>query len=174
MRRRWRRSDIDRRESTTRPQQLTSPRPAAHSVCHSKSNPKVKHHRGNLSCLSLKISNYFFKQHLSPLPNHSENHAPWSSFRFYNFCKRLPCLLTGKEWACTKIIRLSPCRKWPNTQENGCWLPQSDHIHRRYPFPDQEWGIIGQASVLHSWQRVMFFLKSCWLTQKSSFSSCKI
>ena len=22
----------------------------------------------------------------------------------------------------------SPCRKWPNTQTNGCWLPPSDHI----------------------------------------------
>ena len=32
----------------------------------------------------------FFKQHLSPLPNHSENHnAPWSPFSFNNFCKRL-------------------------------------------------------------------------------------
>ena len=34
------------------------------------------------------------------------------------------CLLTGQEQACTRITRLfgwlSPCRKWPNTQENGC------------------------------------------------------
>ena len=127
----------------------------------------------SLACHSKSLI-FFSKQHLSPLPNHSENHAPWSSFSFYNFCKRLPCLLTGKEWACTKIIWLTPCQKWPYTHENGCWLPQSDHIHRQYPFPDQEWGMIGRASVLHSWQWVLFFLKSCWITQKSSFSSCKI
>ena len=37
------------------------------------------------------------------------------------------CLLTGQEQACTRItwlfgcsfVRLSPRRKWPNTQENG-------------------------------------------------------
>ena len=39
------------------------------------------------------------------------------------------------------VVRLfgwfSPCRKRPNTRENGCWLPQSDHIQRWYTFPDQ-------------------------------------
>ena len=35
------------------------------------------------------------------------------------------------------FVWLSPYRKWPYTQENGCWLPHSDHIHRWYPFPDQ-------------------------------------
>ena len=48
----------------------------------------------------------------------------------------------------------SPCRKWPNTQENGYWLPPSDHIHS---WPDQERGIISQASLLHSWHWVLFF-----------------
>ena len=56
------------------------------------------------------------------------------------------CLLTGQEQACFRITRLfvcffcwlsSPCQKWPNTQENGCWLPHSDHIHSWNPFPDQ-------------------------------------
>ena len=50
-------------------------------------------------------------------------------------CKRLPSH-TGQEHACTRITRLfgysvvcsSPCRKWPNTEENGCWVPPSDHI----------------------------------------------
>ena len=43
--------------------------------------------------------------------------------------------------ACTRITELvgwlvvlvSPCRKWPNTQEDGCWLPHSDHIHIHIP-----------------------------------------
>ena len=56
------------------------------------------------------------------------------------------CSPTGQEQACTRIIWLfgcslvclmSPCRKWPNTQENGCWQPPSDHIHSWNPFPDQ-------------------------------------
>ena len=32
---------------------------------------------------------------------------------------------------------LFPCRKWPNTLENGCWLPPSDHIHSWNLFLDQ-------------------------------------
>ena len=27
------------------------------------------------------------------------------------------------------FVRVSPCRKWPTTLENGCWLPPSYHIH---------------------------------------------
>ena len=46
-------------------------------------------------------------------------------------CKRLPSH-TVQEQACTRITRLVgclwPCPKWPNTQENCCWLPPSDHI----------------------------------------------
>ena len=49
------------------------------------------------------------------------------------------CLLTCQEQACTRItrlfVRLPPCQKWPYTQENGCWLPPSDHIHIWNPFP---------------------------------------
>ena len=37
------------------------------------------------------------------------------------------------------------------TQENDCWLSHSDHLYRWYPTPDQQWGKIGQASLLHSW-----------------------
>ena len=54
--------------------------------------------------------------------------TPW-------FCKRL-----SSHWSraglCRIDVWLSPCRIRPNTQENDCWLPQSDHIHRRYSFPD--------------------------------------
>ena len=54
------------------------------------------------------------------------------------------CLLTGQEQACTRITRLvgrlSPCRKWPNTQKNGCWVC---------------W--LRQASLLHSWQWFLFY-----------------
>ena len=43
------------------------------------------------------------------------------------------CLLTGQEQACTRITRLvgrlSPCRKWPNTQKKGCWLRQDSLLH---------------------------------------------
>ena len=48
------------------------------------------------------------------------------------------CGPTGQEQACTRIIWLfgcsfvcsmSPCRKWPNIQDYGCWLPSGDHIH---------------------------------------------
>ena len=52
------------------------------------------------------------------------------------------------------FVRLSPCRKWPNTQENGFWLPPSDHIQSETLFQsrkDQERGIIGPlgpASIL--------------------------
>ena len=54
------------------------------------------------------------------------------------------CSPTGQEQAFTWIIRLfccsfvcsmSPRRKWPNTQENGCWLPPSHHIHSWNHFP---------------------------------------
>ena len=35
------------------------------------------------------------------------------------------------------VVCSSPCRKWSNAQQNGFWLPHSDHIHGWYPFPDQ-------------------------------------
>ena len=54
------------------------------------------------------------------------------------------------------FVQVSPCRKLPNTQENSCWAPLSAHIHRWHPFPDQERGIIGPASLLHSWHWVLF------------------
>ena len=61
------------------------------------------------------------------------------------------------------VVRLfvcsSPCRKWPNTQENGCCLPPSDHIQSKILFQtkqDQERGMNGPASLLHSWHWVLF------------------
>ena len=58
---------------------------------------------------------------------------------------------------------------WANTQENSFWLPHSDHIHMYmwHPYPDQEWGIIGQATLLHSWHWVFFriFLKGICLSR---------
>ena len=82
-------------------------------------------------------------------------------------CKRLPSH-TGQGQACTRITRLvgcsfvclSPCRKWPNTQKNGCWLPPSDHIQSKTLFQtrqDQEKGMNGPASLLHSWRWVLLF-----------------
>jgi len=53
-----------------------------------------------------------------------------------------------------------PCRKWPNTQENGCCLPPSDHIQSKILFQtkqDQERGMNGPASLLHSWHWVLFW-----------------
>ena len=79
----------------------------------------------------------------------------WDFLRgFWNNCKRLP-----SHWSRWSFGWSSPCRKRPNTQENGCSLSQSDHIPRWYPFPDQEWGIIGQTSLLHNWHRVLFLLR---------------
>ena len=80
-------------------------------------------------------------------------------------CKRLPSH-TGQGQACTRITRLFvclfvcswPCRKWPNTQKNGCWLPPSDHIQSKTLFQtrqDQEKGMNGPASLLHSWRWVL-------------------
>ena len=54
-----------------------------------------------------------------------------------------------------------PCRKWPNTQENGCCLPPSDHIQSKILFQtkqDQERGMNGPASLFHSWHWVLFNL----------------
>ena len=99
------------------------------------------------------------------------------------FCKRLPSH-TGQGQACTRITRLvgcsfvclSPCRKWPNTQKNGCWLPPSDHIQSKTLFQtrqDQEKGMNGPACLLHSWRWVLLFelsllirmLKCLWCYQ---------
>ena len=76
-------------------------------------------------------------------------------------------LLTGQEQAWPRITWffgwLSPCRKWPNTQEHGCWLPPSDHIYSWNPFsrPDQtkKRGIIGSASLLYSWHWDLLILE---------------
>ena len=68
-------------------------------------------------------------------------------------CKRLPSH-TGQEQACSRITRLFVTMpKWPNTQENGCCLPPSDHIQSKILFQakeDQERGMNGPASLLHS------------------------
>ena len=61
---------------------------------------------------------------------------------------------------CLGVCSSSPCRKWPNTQENGCWLPPSDHIQSETLFQtrqDQEKGMDGPASLLHSWLWVSLF-----------------
>ena len=58
------------------------------------------------------------------------------------------------------FVCLSPCQKWPNTQDNGCWLPPSDHIQSETHFQtrqDQENGMNGPASLLHSWRWVLLF-----------------
>ena len=50
------------------------------------------------------------------------------------------------------FVGLSPCQKWPNTQENGCLLPTYDYIHSKTLFQtlqDQKRGMIGTASLLH-------------------------
>ena len=89
----------------------------------------------------------------------------WSLLFIFGFlyCKRLPSH-TGQGQACTRITRLFvcswPCRKWPNTQKNGCWLPPSDHIQSKTLFQtrqDQEKGMNGPASLLHSWRWVLLF-----------------
>ena len=54
---------------------------------------------------------------------------------------------------CLGVFSSSPCRKGPNTQENGCWLPPSDHIQSETLLQnrqDQEKkGMDGPASLLH-------------------------
>ena len=63
-----------------------------------------------------------------------------------------------------------PCRKWPNTQENGCCLPPSDHIQSKILFQtkqDQERGMNGPASLLHSWHWVLFHFKLIFWIMKN-------
>ena len=53
----------------------------------------------------------------------------------------------------------SPCQKWPNTQENGCWLLPSGHIQSENLFQIRQYqkkGMNGPASLLHSWRWVLF------------------
>ena len=66
----------------------------------------------------------------------------------------MPSHWSGALFGCL-FVRSSPCRKWPNTQKNGCWLPPSDHIQSENLFQirqDQEKGMNGPASLLHSWR----------------------
>ena len=68
----------------------------------------------------------------------------------------------------------SPCRIWPNTQENGCCLPPSDHIQSKILFQtkqDQERGMNGPASLLHSWHWVLFYIWSGneWWSKANKF-----
>ena len=76
------------------------------------------------------------------------------------YCKRLS-FHTGQEQACTRITRLfvrlfvcsSPCQKWPNTQENGCYCPLVVTSKVKLFFQttqDEERGMNGPASLLHS------------------------
>ena len=72
--------------------------------------------------------------------------------------KRMPFHWSRAGWLALgtpgcSYVWLSPCRKWPNTQENGCSLPPSDQIQNENLFltrQDQERGMNGQASRLHS------------------------
>ena len=95
------------------------------------------------------------------------SHTIWLDFGFLRltvFHIAKDCLLAGQEQACTRITKLvgcsmSPWRKWPNTQENICWLPSRDHIKTENLFRaihDQERGMIGPVSLLHSWHWVLF------------------
>ena len=55
---------------------------------------------------------------------------------------------------------LSPCQQWHNTQDNGCWVPPSDHNQSETLFQtrqDQEKGWNGPASHLHSWRWVFLW-----------------
>ena len=72
------------------------------------------------------------------------------------------CLLTGQEHACSRITRLVVCRR--HHTKNGqlhrkmvveCWLKVKlfSSLKTR---SDKEWGIIGQASLLHSLRWVLF------------------
>ena len=57
------------------------------------------------------------------------------------------------------VFSHSVTRKWPNTEENGCWLPPSDHNQSETLFQtrqDQEIGMNSPASLLHSWHWVLF------------------
>ena len=80
--------------------------------------------------------------------------------RYCRFCKRLPSQ-TGQEQACSRITWLvgrDRAEKGPNTQENGCWLPPGDHIQSETLFEtrqDQDRGMNGSASLLHSWHWVL-------------------
>ena len=59
--------------------------------------------------------------------------------RAFRFFIAKDCLLTGQEQACSRItrlvgwlfVRLSPCRKWLNTQKNSCWLRPNDQTLTR-------------------------------------------
>ena len=81
------------------------------------------------------------------------------------------CLLTGQEQSCSRItlgcsfVRLPPCRKWLQTQENGRLMPPSDHIHRRNPFSDQSFaqltlGLVIQLFTFHILHYFLHFLIS--------------
>ena len=81
-------------------------------------------------------------------------HTWKSSLRFGdNFAKDCLLTLVKSRLALGSPGCSSPCRKWPNTQENGCCLPPSDHIQSKILFQtkqDQERGMNGPASLLHS------------------------
>ena len=77
----------------------------------------------------------------------------WETIWKSGFCKRLTShwsrtgLLLDHPVGCSLFIILP---KTPNTQKNGCSKGKNS-------FPNQEWEIIGQASVLHSWHWVLLF-----------------
>ena len=79
------------------------------------------------------------------------------------------CLLTCQNQACLLLVhlvgrsfvRLSPCQNYLvyfYRQKYGYWIRPSDQGHRQKSFsrPDQERGIIGPASLVHSRYWVFF------------------
>ena len=80
---------------------------------------------------------------------------PWNFFHFFKKVKvvkaesqnmlffKLCRALTEERFRPVTSTWVSPCRKWPNTQENGCQLPHSAHIHRWYLFLDQPRPVMG-------------------------------
>ena len=115
----------------------------------------------------------FFLQVATALPQREAFLLEQSWFKYSDTAK--DCFLTGQGQAALGshgflfgrlFVWVSPCQKWPNTLENGCWLPPCDHIQypQWNPFPHQtrrvkrdEWS--SPASLLHSWHWVLLWIK---------------
>ena len=95
-------------------------------------------------------------------------------------------LLTGQEQGCNRLTQLVglvlSCPKWPKNRKMVVVCPIvitsiGDTLFQTRP--DQEWGIIGQASLLHGWHWVLSFYDSfdesrtVYLVLLSSASSSK-
>ena len=93
-----------------------------------------------------------------PVPSRSKKPLPVGpcrgSMKMFENSAKLPhiakdCLLTGQEQTCRINWLSSPCRKLPNTQENGCWLPRVI-TSKVKPFSrqDQERGMKGLVLII--------------------------